>query len=133
MSDNRVKPSQSIEEKDVSVRSKRRQGGRRSRREARQSVLPLLPWRSVQNPRRPIEVLSADQIEAIHHASLRVLSEAGIKVLGSDARHIYRTAGADVDNDQELVRFDPAMVEDLVAKVPSVFTIKARNPKKSLT
>ena len=41
-----------------------------------------LPWRRLVNPYRPIEILSADQVEAIHVASLRILDEIGMEVLG---------------------------------------------------
>ncbi len=49
---------------------------RRARREAER--IKRLPWRQIVNPYTPIEVLSADQVEAIHHASLRVLEELGM-------------------------------------------------------
>ena len=39
-----------------------------------------LPWRRLVNPFRPVEILSADQVEAIHVASLRILSEIGLEV-----------------------------------------------------
>jgi trimethylamine:corrinoid methyltransferase-like protein len=37
------------------------------------SALAQLPWRVPRNPYRPLEVLSEDQVEAIHDASLRIL------------------------------------------------------------
>ena len=50
-----------------------------SRRRPRRTVgaIDRSPWRRVVNPFRPVEILSADQIEAIHRASLRILSEIG--------------------------------------------------------
>ncbi len=53
-----------------------RSAGRRrsSRRERGQRLgFPQLPWRNLVNPYAPIDVLSADQVEQIHLASLRVL------------------------------------------------------------
>ena len=55
--------------------SRRRQGGRGRRVEG--SRVPQLPWTEVDNPYPPMEVLSADQIEAIHLTSLRILEESG--------------------------------------------------------
>ena len=109
------------------ARSRKRQG-----RRPRSNDLPILKWRSLTNPYPPIEVLSADQIEAIHHTSLRVLAEIGMKVLSPGARKLYASAGAEVDETQELVRFDPAMIEELVAKAPAEFTVRARNPDKNI-
>ena len=109
--------------------------GRRRRRERRVAgtAVPRLPWRNLVNPLAPIEVLSEDQIETIHHASLRVLAEIGMKMLGSDARERLARAGAEVDHEEMMVRFDPLMVEEHMALAPSRFTIRARNPAKSIT
>ena len=109
-----------------------RQGGRRRKREARSNSTRVLPWREVKNRLAPIEVLSADQVETIHQASLKVLANVGIKVLGADARGFYRKVGADIDEGEMIVRFAPELVEELLAKAPSNFTIEARNPERSL-
>jgi len=111
---------------------------RRSRRdrEARRETatrVPRLAWRSVTNPYPPIEVLSADQVEAIHAASLDVLARIGMKVLSQSARDRLARAGAEVDDSERMVRCDPAMVEEHVALAPSSFEVKARNPARSIT
>lgn len=82
---------------------------------------------------RPTEILSADQIEAIHHASLRVLRDTGMKVLSGEARDIFRAAGAEVRVGDPVVRLDPDMVTGLVAQAPSEFVLEARNPARSLS
>ena len=53
-----------------------------------------LPWRTVTNPFRPLEVLSEDQIEAIHNASLRILAEIGMDFLHPEALSILAAGGA---------------------------------------
>jgi trimethylamine--corrinoid protein Co-methyltransferase len=77
-----------------------------------------------------MSIVSADEIEAIHHASLRVLSEIGMDFTLPEARDILRKAGATVDG--ERVRFDPAMIEGLIASAPAEFTFHARNPENDL-
>jgi len=108
---------------------------RRERQERREkaSQVPRLPWRNLTNPYPPIEVLSTEQLEAIHRASLRVLSEIGMKVLSQSARERLAAAGAEVDHGERMVCCDPAMVEEFMALAPSSFTIRARNPAKSVT
>ena len=54
--------------------------GRRPRRD-RAGGLIQSPPRQLRNPYAPFEILSGDQIEAIHHASLRVLAEIGVNFL----------------------------------------------------
>jgi trimethylamine--corrinoid protein Co-methyltransferase len=106
-----------------------------SRRRARRAAegLRQLPWREVVNPYAPIEVLSADQVEAIHAASLRVLQETGMRVLDAGARERLARAGADVDHSSMLVRFDRGLIEESVARAPAEFRLRARNPARSVT
>jgi trimethylamine--corrinoid protein Co-methyltransferase len=94
--------------------------------------LKQLPWRQVRNPYSPIEVLSADQIEAIHDASLTVLEEIGMDFLHPKALAILDRAGAQVESGTERVRFDRGLVEEAVAKAPSQFTLHARNPEHNV-
>ncbi len=78
----------------------------------------------------PTELVSADQIETLHHASLRILRDLGMKVLDAETRTRFEQAGATVDD--EMVRFDPAMVEELITTAPAHFTLHARNPAHDL-
>jgi trimethylamine--corrinoid protein Co-methyltransferase len=110
-----------------------REGRRRNLRESRGSGNRPLPWCAVENPYPPVEPLSADHVEAIHQASLRVLAESGLRILHAPSRDLLAAAGAAVDSETMMVRLDPAMVEETVALAPPSFTIRARNPAKTLT
>jgi trimethylamine--corrinoid protein Co-methyltransferase len=103
---------------------------RRPRRDAGRLVRP--PWRTLVNPYRPVEILSADQVETIHRASLRILERIGFEVLGARALDLFEAVGARVDRASRMVRLDPAMVEDLVAQAPRRFTLHARNPGRNV-
>jgi trimethylamine---corrinoid protein Co-methyltransferase len=91
-----------------------------------------LPWRTHVNPYRPVEILSADQLETIHRASLRILSEVGLEVLGDRAIDLLAAAGADIDRGIRRVRLDPAMVEETIRSAPGEFEMHARNAARSL-
>ena len=65
---------------------------------------------------RPTEVVSADELESIHDASLRILSEIGMNFLDAGSRERLAAAGATVDG--ERVRFDPEMVVELIRTCP---------------
>ncbi|HWT97703.1 MAG TPA: trimethylamine methyltransferase family protein, partial [Terriglobales bacterium] len=86
------------------------------------------PFGQVPNTYRPIEVMSADQIEAIHQASLKVLAEVGIEVMHDESRVRLKAAGAEVDEATHRVRFDPALVEEKIKTIPASFKMHARNP-----
>ena len=53
-----------------------------------------------------MELLSADQVEAIHETSMTILEELGLRVLHDEGRRLFRAAGADVNEADQRVRFD---------------------------
>lgn len=108
----------------------RERSGRRDRRAARSAGLRQLPWQPLSNPYEPLRVLDEDQIEAIHRASLRILSDTGMDFLHPRARDILAQAGASVDD--ERVRLDPDLVMEATARAPSGFDLYARNPAHDL-
>ncbi len=107
--------------------------GRRGRQRRDASALAQLPWRVLRNPYRPIEVLSEDQVEAIHDASLRILEEIGMDFLHPEALDVLEKAGARVEPGAERVRFDRGLIEAALSHAPSSFTLHARNPARDLT
>lgn len=104
----------------------------RPNRASRSTGFKQLPFCEVRNPLPPAELISADQVEVIHHASLAVLRDVGLKVDSKIARDLLAASGADVDQSTHRVRFDPAMVEEMLIGIPSEFTIHARNPEKTI-
>ena len=113
-----------------------RSGGRAGRRASQASKVTSgafdTAWRNWVNPYQPVEQFSTDQIEAIHLASLRVLSETGIKVLNDEALTLYAKAGMTV-GDEGVVRFDPDALLELIALAPSQVTLRARGPDRDVT
>ncbi len=91
-----------------------------------------LPWRQIVNPYPPFEILSADQLEQIHEASLTLLENQGMRVMHEGARKLLAGAGADVDDTTEMVCFDRHMLMEQVALAPSEVTLHARNPTKNI-
>ncbi len=113
-------------------RRRRRTSASPRDREATAGRIPQMPWKQPRNPYPPMAVLSEDHVEAIHHASLRVLEELGIELMSAEARALFRDAGAEVDEASGVVRIDAALVETLVATAPGAFTLTSRNPDKAL-
>jgi len=111
--------------------TRRREGGR-ARRTA-DTGLPQLPWQSVTNPYPPMDILSGDQVEAIHLTSLRILEELGVEVMSVRALEIFKAAGAAVDSATMTVRLDRGLLEQCLATAPPSFTLTSRNPARRLT
>ena len=109
---------------------RRRTGGRAGHE---RHLLPQQrPWAQPRMRYAPTEVISADELESIHVASLRVLSEIGMDFLDPDAREVLKAAGAQTDPDTQRVRFDPEMVTETIKTAPSSFTLHARNPERDV-
>ncbi len=112
-----------------------RSGGRRGRAAKRANAAEHAfdaAWRQWKRPYPPIEQFSADEIEAIHQTSLRVLRDIGIKVLNDEARALYRSAGM-TEVDDKIIRFDPGALMALMAHAPPDVTLHSRNPTRTQT
>jgi trimethylamine--corrinoid protein Co-methyltransferase len=79
-----------------------------------------------------MELLTPDQLDAIHDTSLRILEELGIELMSARARDLFRNAGALVDDASGNVRIDRALVARALATAPSSFTLTPRNPERSV-
>ena len=109
-----------------------KRAGRAARRRGAATGVDQPPWQQLSNPLPPVDLISADEVEAIHDTALVILAEIGMKVLGAEARGILAAAGAEVDEAEAQVRFDPAMVMEKMAHAPERFTFRARNPDRSV-
>ncbi len=118
----------------MAVRDRKSSRRRRDRQGESNRSAPLgnPAYRRLTNPYPPIEILSDDQVEAIHETSMTTLEEIGIKVLLDEARTILRAAGADVDEDSMIVRFDRGLVDSALTTVPGAVTLHGRSPERNV-
>ncbi len=104
-----------------------RRGGRAGKRAAGPDAFAQPPFRQLKIPFAPTKLVSDDELESIHLASLRVLKEIGVDVLHGEARKIMKAHGAEVREGTERVRFDSDLLMEMMAHAPSEFTLHARN------
>ena len=78
-----------------------------------------------------LKILTAEQEETIHEQAMRILEEIGTDVKHDQARKLLAEAGLKVED--ERVYWDRGFVMEQVAKAPSSFRLRARNPERSLT
>ena len=109
------------------ARSRRRN---RSKPEAT-VALPQLERQVLHNRFAPVEPLDEEQINLIHEASMTLLEEQGIEVMGARALELFRNAGAKVSNDG-IVCMDRGLVMETIAHAPEKFTITPRNTDNTL-
>jgi len=75
------------------------------------------------------KVLSMDQVEELHRATIEVLENIGIKNLHDDAREIMKGNGCEVDNDKKIVKIPGSVLMKFLKKAPTNVTLHGRDPK----
>jgi len=108
---------------------KRPRRGREALRASRQSeTTPRL--KTVRYGLKPVELVSEDQLDKVHRASLSILKEVGIDFRDEVALHQWKEAGADVRGQR--VHLDPGLVEHLLSLAPSRFSMVGRGADTSV-
>lgn len=79
-----------------------------------------------------INVLSDEEVERIHRASLRVLDTVGVEVRSDVMLKELQALGARVDEATSRVTFDPKHSEELIAMVPGEVSFAARDPENDI-
>jgi trimethylamine---corrinoid protein Co-methyltransferase len=75
------------------------------------------------------ELLTPEQVQRIHEASLEILEDVGLKVRYEPARNLFAKHGCSVDSDTLIVKFPRDVVEKYRKMTPPQFTFHARDPK----
>ena len=104
----------------------------RNKRRKKNPKLQQLPFQETRNPFKPLDIVSADEIEHIHEQSLRILAEIGIRVDSQKARNLLKKVGAEINKNTNIVKFERTLIEEILIGIPSEFIIHARDPKKTL-
>lgn len=76
-----------------------------------------------------LEMMTEDEVESIHVATLDVLKETGVKFESKWALDFLKKNDCIVDYDDMRVRFPESLVEENIRKAPSSFRVKAREEK----
>ena len=79
------------------------------------------------------EVLSCEEIDAIHRASLRILAETGVAVECPEILKRLRDAGVQVDFESQRTRFSESQIEEALRSAPSKIAIYDRNGRPAMT
>ncbi|WP_309493273.1 trimethylamine methyltransferase family protein [Candidatus Hecatella orcuttiae] len=81
---------------------------------------------------KPLEILSDEQVEAIHRGTLDILQETGVRFEHDKALKLFADSGCHVDFQKRLVKIPDYLVEECLRKAPSSFAVKARDPKNTV-
>jgi trimethylamine--corrinoid protein Co-methyltransferase len=78
-------------------------------------------------------LLTQEQVERTHAASLEILEDVGLLVRNEKARAIFAQHGCRADAGTQIVRFPRVVVEKYRAMLPPAFTFHGREPKYDRT
>jgi len=82
---------------------------------------------------RPLlQLLSPNEIEDIHNASLVTLGKTGVIVKNNQALNLLKEFGCQVDFDKKIVHIPEPLVKDCLSKVPSIIRLHSRDGKHEL-
>jgi trimethylamine--corrinoid protein Co-methyltransferase len=77
-----------------------------------------------------LNLLSDDDLHDIHLATLEVLERTGVWVEDEEARRLFASAGANVDEASGVVKIPPYMVEEAARSAPQKFVAAGRDPSR---
>lgn len=78
-------------------------------------------------------LLTQEQVERTHEASLEVLENVGLLVRNEKARAVFDKHGCKVDSETQIVKLPRAVVEKYRAMLQPAFTFRGRDPKYDRT
>jgi len=78
-------------------------------------------------------LLTPEQIERVHEASLEILENVGLLVRNEKGRDLFARHGCRVDGETQIVIFPPQVVERNRSLIPASFTFRGRDPQYDRT
>ncbi len=86
-------------------------------------------------PRSPsagFSVISNDELEAIHNATLDVLEKTGVKIPSEKCLHILHGIGCEIDDKKQIARIPAHVVRESLKRRKSTVRLGARDPRYNI-
>ena len=117
-----------LDQTPVAAGTAHRAGGRAGRKQLR--AIPVPSFKTLSRNIPVYDIMPDEGVELIHEESCRILEDVGIEFRDDEAAAMWAAAGASVSGYR--VRIDRAQLMELVGKIPSEFTLHARNPERTV-
>ncbi|MFZ0534696.1 MAG: trimethylamine methyltransferase family protein [Anaerolineales bacterium] len=88
--------------------------------------------KSITDPKLSLDILSPEEIQRIHTASLDVINTTGIRFPSTRALDIWEAHGAQVDRNTSVVKVPGHIIEEALKLAPPKYILAARNPDQDL-
>jgi len=76
-----------------------------------------------------LEVLSKEDVDAIHSTALKILETVGVAIQAKEALGLLANAGANIDYKEKRARMPSSLVQECLRRAPQTVNLYARNPK----
>ena len=87
--------------------------------------------KSISDPKLKLEVLTPEEVQKIHDATLWIIEHVGVRFPSKRALEIWEANGATVDHEKKIVRAKPQLIEDALKKCPPKYILAARDPQQN--
>ena len=87
---------------------------------------------SITNPRLRLDILSPEDVQRIHTATLDVIETVGVRFPSEKALDLWEAHGAQVDRRTMVVRAPGHLIEEALRAAPPAYTLAARSPDQDL-
>lgn len=88
--------------------------------------------KSIKDPNLKLEVLTQDDIQQIHDATLEIIEKIGVRFPSKKALKIWESHGASVDHDRMIVKAPKELIINAINLCPSDFILAARDEAQDL-
>jgi trimethylamine--corrinoid protein Co-methyltransferase len=89
--------------------------------------------KTITKPRLHLEILSTEDLQRIHRATLEVIATTGVKFPSPQALDIWEAHDCDVNRKTSVVKVPGETIEKALASAPPVYTLGARNKNLDLS
>jgi trimethylamine--corrinoid protein Co-methyltransferase len=81
--------------------------------------------KGITNPKLSLNILTPEEVESIHTATLDVIETVGVRFPSQKALDILEAHGATVDRESMVARIPGHVIEEYLAKAPPTYTLSA--------
>jgi trimethylamine--corrinoid protein Co-methyltransferase len=86
--------------------------------------------KSITNPKLRLEILTPQEVQKIHDATLHIIENVGVRFPSKRALEIWEAHGASVDHESMIVCAKPELIEEAMKKAPPAYSLGARDPQQ---
>jgi len=90
------------------------------------------PIKPITNPKLSLNILTPEEVQRIHTATLDVIENAGVRFPSQKVLDIWEAHGAKVDRKTSIVKAPGALIEKALKNAPPAYALAARDPAQDL-